>query len=307
MHRFWAGFLCALAMPGAFAQTPDYFPLEVGNSWVYRSEGQLGLQSASIEVLRAREVEGVRYFEVQAFGREVLLRMKEDGTLVNRGATGDEQAWIPFATEAGESFRSTIDACVRGGRIETKSLKWESELGQTEQALRVDYEPSCVDAGILRDIFVPYVGLVERTMTSIAGPVTYKLVYSRTGVTALAHPERSFGISLNSTAYEPSATATVRLTLRNTLSELTLEFPSSQDYDVQIRDQSGEIVYTWSADKGFLTVFRTVTFPPGERNWLVEVPLSASLKPGKYTIEGWLATTPRTYVATTSFEIRAGN
>jgi hypothetical protein len=307
MHRLWAGLLFALAMPGAFAQTPDYFPLEVGNSWVYRSEGRLGMQSASIEVLRAREVEGVRYFEVQAFGREALLRTREDGTLVSRGATGDEQPWIPFATESGETFRSAIDPCVRGGRIDTKALKWESELGQTEQALRVDYEPSCVDAGILRDIFVPYVGLVERTVTSIAGPVTYKLVYSRTGVTALAHPERSFGISLNSTTFDAGNTVTVRLTLRNTLSELVLQFPSSQDYDVQIRDAAGEIVYTWSADKAFAAVFRTLTLPPGERNWLVEVPLSASLKPGKYTIEGWLATTPRTYVATTSFEIRAGN
>lgn len=297
------------AIVPAFGASSDYFPLEVGNSWVYRSESRHGgQQGAAVEVVRSEYIGEKQWFVTNFFGRETLLRLNESGTLVSydRGSRA-ENVWIPFASGVGESFETSIDSCTESGRIESKSAEHKGPLGESKEGLRIAYEPRCADAGVTSATFVPQIGLAEYSTTSIAGPVVYKLVYARTGVTVRTDAEWSFGISLDSPSYTQPAVMAVRLTLRNTQTEpIRIQFPSGQDYDVVIRNEAGESVYTWSADKAFAAVFRTIEFGPGERNWLIEIPLS-DIEPGVYTVEGSLGTNPRSYVATTSVDIRAGN
>ena len=151
--------------------------------------------------------------------------------------------------------------------------------------------------------FLPYIGLILHEVTSIAGPVRYELVYSRTGLTTVVAETNAFTLALDTPAYKVGENTKMlaRVTL-NVTQPVTLTFPSGQNTDLRIMNEKGESVYTWSADKLFIQVFREEKIGPGERNWVMDVPLG-NLAPGKYTAEAWLTTQPRQYSATVSFEI----
>jgi hypothetical protein len=139
-------------------------------------------------------------------------------------------------------------------------------------------------------VYLPSVGLLQRTVTSFAGPVVYDLVYARLndGLTIITAPEQSLTLALDEVTYAPGATATARLTMRNTQAKpLRLTFPSGQQYDVAIRNDAGEVVYRWSEGRAFTMIFGTLELS-GERTWLIEFPVPR--KAGTYQVEAWLAT-----------------
>ncbi|MEO8127309.1 MAG: BsuPI-related putative proteinase inhibitor [Bryobacteraceae bacterium] len=292
----------ALLLCGAsavFGADPDYFPLAVGNSWVYRvTEGRFP-DVQVVEVTGTTAVEGHSYFRVNFFGNEALLRTTSDGTLVeyDTGAKR-EKVWIPFGADAGQTFATEMDNCTKSGKIENKAAKYGGPTGSFTNALQVSFTQSCADAGTQSETFLPYVGLLERVVDNIAGARKYTLVYSRTGVTEVTTPEVRFSLAID------TASATARLTLRNSTSAaIPLVFPSGQSYDLKIRNEKGDVVYTWSADKLFAQIFRTESFGPGERNYAILLPLS-TLPAGKYTAEAFLTTSPPgTYTATVAFTL----
>src|ERR1051325_8144066 len=98
----------------ATAQTVDYFPLEPGNTWMYRladsATPETALRTISID---GREMlNGADYVRAQYFGRVVYLRSKPDGSIValNR-ASGVEEPWLKLGSPEGATFDSHIDAC----------------------------------------------------------------------------------------------------------------------------------------------------------------------------------------------------
>ena len=59
-----------LAAAAAFGQAPDYFPLEVGNVWIYRSAPRpagSGEQSTTVEVTRAGNCNDVTYYSFSEY------------------------------------------------------------------------------------------------------------------------------------------------------------------------------------------------------------------------------------------------
>jgi hypothetical protein len=105
-----------------------------------------------------------------------------------------------------------------------------------------------------------------------------------------------------------TAELNARISLRNTLAApVILEFPSGQDFDLALKNEKGEVVWRWSADKGFIALFRRVEFGPGERNWTAKIPLTQEGKPlpaGKYVVEAELSTAGTAYKASLPFVIR---
>jgi hypothetical protein len=186
-------------------------------------------------------------------------------------------------------------------------------VGDVENALVVNYPvANCADAGLSTDAFIPYVGLIERESITIAGPRYLRLVYARLGgVTVLSEPEVAFRLALDKQRYggENTPVLTARLTLRSTQSEpVELTFSSGQRFDLVIKDESGREHFRWSDGRSFTQAIESERFGPGERNWVVEVPLASRggerLPPGKYTAEAFLATiSPRAFAASVGFEI----
>jgi hypothetical protein len=251
--------------------------------------------------------------------------MGEDGTLYVRDPEKGqpEQVWAAFGAPEGVPYRTAVGPCNQVATIESRSAKYSGPIGEFQTGLRISYPPSgCADAGLTEEVFLPYVGLVRRTATTIAGPITYDLIYARMGgVTVISEREVSFQLSLDRSLYyanlmppvDPRRSVpemTARLTLRSTHERpLPLVFPSGQSYDLVLKTEDGQVVYRWSEGKAFTAVFRTEDFGPGEKNHVVVVRLAGKdekpLPQGKYIAEAWLTTIgPRVYSASAGIEIQ---
>lgn len=74
----------------------------------------------------------------------------------------------------------------------------------------------------------------------------------------------------------------------NSDQDVDLTFSSSQEYEFQIKDSSGTIIYTYSMDKMFLQQIVEKKLTPGEEYVMsVDVEAFSSLEAGTYTLEIW--------------------
>jgi len=296
--------LCGLLAFTAFGQQ-DYFPLQVGNQWVYRVGGRFDGGTRTIEITATRTINGREYFVTSGLSAEaLLLRKNDEGTLVFlTESDNQEHTWVAFGAAVGEAFRTEIDNCNPTAVIRSKTAKLQNPLGEFDQALEVGYAPGrCADAGLIRESFLPNIGLAQRRESNFAGEQVWDLVYARLGFTAVGEKEFSFSGTLDASRYAPRAVMTVRMTLRSTQEQpLRLTFPSGQDYDVIIRDSRGETVYVWSSTRTFIQVVRNVEIN-GEKNWALTVPAPATA--GSYTATLRLAVTGGGYETTIPFEVR---
>lgn len=287
-------FTLSLLMAGALFGQVEYLPLYPGNQWVYR--GAAGQFTLAVE--KPVSFEGRDYFLVKGFPStpEVYLRNDGEGRVWMWDALAKrEKVWLDFQADEAPTG---VDPCNALSLVESREAKYNGPVGEFVNALRVRYTVAgCADAGIESDVFLPYVGLVQRMVQTIAGPRAYELVYARLGeIAVVTEPEVSFGVAVD------RAGTSARLTLRNTTgTPLELNFGSGQTFDVAVRDEEGKDVWRWSEGRGFTLALRTETVS-GERLWVVKLPV---LKPGRYSVEGWLTTSGgQRFAASAGLEVR---
>jgi len=292
-----AVFLLSLS---ALAAAQEYFPLQVGNQWVYRPTGRVAGDPQVVEAVQAGQFGGRTYTQLRGWFGSVWVRTAEDGSLYAYDAAGGtEKLWTSFGQAP---FTSGVPPCDQPARVVSTAARYSGPIGSFSNALQIDYSAGgCADAGLEQDLYLPWVGLVQRRTTTIAGPVTYDLVYARLGVTEISAPERAFTVGLDQAVYSGNRML-ARLTVRNTHSTpLRLDFSSSQRYDFAIRDEKGSTVYTWSADKLFLAVMGSESIS-GQKTWTLVIPLD-QIPAGTYTAEGWLTSTGPKYAASAGFRV----
>jgi hypothetical protein len=311
-----AGMACGLLLLASAlaAQTPDYFPLEVGNTWLYKATTIIGAQPLrlsttyqTMRVIGTETIDDRQYFDVSYFGRNVLLRKQEatGNVLVYDRATGAESPWVALGLPVGATFSSSVDPCSPQGQIVSRTETVAVPLGTFTDEIQIQFQLSCADAGVTTQYYAPNVGLIRQEQTSFAGPVVYRLIYYRVGERTGSVPEVSFTVAVDSPAYVPGNLLGARLTLRNTGTDgVNLHFPSGQSFDLKILNDKGESVYTWSSDKSFITMVRDETLTPGELTYGVTVPLDA-LPAGHYVLQAYLTTDPILYSGQVAFDIVA--
>ena len=281
---------CLWLLAAGLAQA-QFFPLEVGNQWVYRVDAGPVKEVRVAEVLRTETVDDKEYFVYKGInGDTARLRLTPDNKLVQWNADGTESLWADFSAAEGATFTTAVDRCTGRARVESRNGKTEL-LGQTwDGGFQVAYSPAnCADAGITNDLYFPGIGLAQRTYQSFTGPRVFKLIYARLGTASIVTSgDFNFRIHLAQRTYAGRALINLRLTLENWTKEpLKLNFTSGQSFDFVIRDAAGEGVYFWSANKLFTAEVRELNIT-GEKNWIATEELD--LKPGEYTLEAWLAT-----------------
>ncbi len=265
------------------AQTP-YLPLEEGNLWLYTGPGGTHV----VEVGRPAGFEGTTWHAVRGlYGNgEVWIRNDASGRiLLWDERAGQERALLDTAAPEGIPYKTWADPCSPEAVIETRSGKYAGPVGEFDNALTVRYLPGpCMDAGIGEEQWLPWVGLLRRVRITIAGPRAVDLVYARLGgVTYVRAPQTGFAISL-----VPSGDVLlVKMTLRHTLDwPLTLNFSSSQRFDIIAYGSDGREHYQWSRGRAFLTVMGRERVR-GEKTWVAEVPVG-EWPAGEYAIRAWL-------------------
>lgn len=269
----------------------QYFPLEVGNQWIYRVDEGLVKDVWIAEILQSERLDGKEYFTYRGIqGETSRIRLTEDNRLVQWNADGTESLWADFNAPEGGSYPTSFDRCTGRGGVKSRTAETELLDRAWNAGFLVTYAATnCADAGVLEDLYLPGLGLAQRTYQSFTGPRRYKMTYARIGnASVIASGEYSFRINLNQSKYVPGATLHLRMTLENWNKEpLKLNFFSGQVFDFTIRDSTGRTVYFWSANKLFPAVTSELLVS-GEKNWTVSEILD--LKPGEYVVEAWLTT-----------------
>jgi hypothetical protein len=312
-----------LASAIAFAAGPDYFPLSVGNVWIYQDGGAGADSILQLEITKAAVFNGKVYHLLQGLPqKDYWLRMDDNGSLLAYAPDlNEEKLWYAFWTPLGQEYSTSVPGvCCARAAITSRNARHKGPIGEFDWALEIRY-PGAFQAGIDRELFLPYVGMIYRYVAT-GGPTfaTYDLIYARLGgVTVVSAPELTFSLTLDHSIYtanlmppiEPRTAIplmTARLTLRNTAQPIQLTFPSGQSYDFVIRNEKGEILYRWSDGKAFTLAIRSEVFGPGEKNFLIQVRLGSDVRPfpqGRYLAEAWLTTMgSKVYAASLAFEIR---
>jgi hypothetical protein len=287
--------------------TAQYFPLQTGNQWIYKTDHGPVSDVQTIEIAGTQSFDGIEYFSFKGFyGQTGYVRLSEDGKLhlYDTGKKAD-LVWADFSAPEHSPYASAADPCSPQAVIESKSAKTPVLDQDRDGALQIAYPArTCADAGLTGEFFYPGIGLVERDYTSFTGPRNYKLIYARVGSTSFSAGNLSFKVALDSATYEPKSTITIRISLENTTkTPVEVRFPSGQTYDVAIRNADGDGVYRWSADKQFAMIYRIESIGSGERNWIVLVP--ANFPADRYVAEVSLVTEGKpAYVASVPFEVR---
>jgi hypothetical protein len=162
------------------AQPADYFPLAVGNTWLYKANTivgteplQLNTTYQTVRVTGTESIGDLQYFDVSYFGRDVLLR--EDAATSNvffyDRATGAESVWVPLGLPAGSNFSSSLDPCSPQGQIVSRTETIGVPLGAFTDEIHANFQPSCADAGVTSQYYAPNVGLIRQDQSSFAGAV----------------------------------------------------------------------------------------------------------------------------------------
>jgi hypothetical protein len=294
----------------ALAQSPDYFPLQVGNQWIFQSTG-VGASNRIIEVTdqTVYEPNGRTYFVLNGFTNgSASVRRTPDNLLVQLDpASGEERVLERFGAAEGATFETALGACETTATLSSLEGTYAGPIGQLSGLLVMDYTGPCADAGVRTDLFLRDVGLLRRTETSFTGPRVYELIYARIGgVLQVTAPQVSFSLALDRSSYRAGDPLTARLTLRTVgNAPLVLEFSSGQEYDVAFLDDAGKEVYRWSAGRMFPQVLHSITVN-GEKNWVVNIQTPSALAPGNYTAQAWLtntSNTPKQYSASVPFAV----
>jgi hypothetical protein len=313
--------LAAAAFAGA---DPDYYPLQVGNTWVYRISGATQTVE-TLEVERWDWIDNQIYYLLRSSaGSESWVRMADNGTLWVWDAnekTGKILA--AFNGKPGDPYSTAMNPCNKTAMVASRNEKHVGPIGEFDWALSIRYAaPVCADAGLEREFYLPWIGMIYRLETTIAGPRRWDLIYARLGgITVISEKDVAFGLSLDSAVYTanlmppvssppPVPLMTARIHFRVVQDQpLTLTFGSGQTYDLVIRDEKGQVVYRWSDGRAFTMAVRQESFGPGEKTYPFVVRLADKegqpLPQGNYTAEAWLTTMGnKAYSASAGFAIR---
>ena len=301
-----------------------HFPLAVGNRWTYIETGSFASGRLDVSVTESRDFNHQEYFRLVGYaGEPAWVRMTDDDRLVAFDPdTGLETVWYDFGAEIDAPWPSGLPLdCTGEAQITSKPSYADDTITRIAPAfLTIQYGPTqCADAGLVEEIFVPGMGLVRRVSQSIAGPRALSLAYAQIGGRVIGSSGLTVSLSLNQAVYvadlEPPIdtdrsvpTLSARLTIRNTTdSPLKIVTSTGQQFDFEIRDSNGSVVYRWSDGRFFTQVLTNIELSPGERNFSIEVPLGSDGVPfaaGSYTIEGWITGgAPKRYSATSGFDL----
>ena len=164
------------------AAEPAYFPLEVGNAWVYRCSGNCAGETRTRQVVRReqRPPHNQAYYLVRDGATEMWLRLAEDGRLLALdAASGEEKQWYVFTTADGDEYRTQIHPCNPSARVASRKERYSSPAGEFSDVLQVTYTNTCNAAGLVEEKFVAGLGMVQRTEE--VGAVRYDLISARVG------------------------------------------------------------------------------------------------------------------------------
>jgi hypothetical protein len=289
----------AVLLAASAANAADFFPLSPGNRWTYRADSGETFD-ITVGLNPIVTVGGFVYHKVSGYASQPLyVRRGDDGVVywLNQDE-GREEILTNFQPFSGGFYTTPISApCEQDAQAQERPVVFEGAGGVFPDAREIRYRIyGCADTGIESELYLDNIGLARRVVTTIAGPREFKLTSAKVGpLTLNGLPGVEFRVSLSDAVihrerrdHPVSFEVTLQL-LVDRLEQVTLRFPTSQRYDIAIKNDKGETVYLWSASALFLPVISEEHVISKEYT----VPLEITLPDGRYQVEAWLTTEGR--------------
>ena len=268
--RFFAAAVACL-LPAVPALASHYVVWSPGDSATYRNEAT----GAEVHAMAGQGGRiWVHYTNFAGFGPLWVSASGRGERVYVMGADWRIQLFADFDAPAGSVTPLDLGPCNRGAAILAGRGALTVPAGTFSDVVRIDFQPSCADAGVTSAWFARGVGPVQWTSATIAGLSTYQMVSAdiggiryplHTGLSLLAQlPGPVVWLNLMPPVPKTPQTADVYLTVQNNTTEaITYTFRTGQHFEIEILDKAGKVVSRWSRGKAFIQAFTEVTIPPG--------------------------------------------
>ncbi|HBY61027.1 MAG TPA: hypothetical protein DEH78_14485 [Solibacterales bacterium] len=271
-----------------------FFPLQTGNEWVYRN-ARWG-DGFHVRVGLPVMINGRVYHALDGYTeKRLLVRVDERGQLlaVNE-ETGREELVTSFETPGGGWWPANGRICGGEGETQERREEHDGPAGPFREVLSIRYRGlSCADYGAESEQFAENIGMVRRVNQTLLGPRVHDLVYARVGRSVIeARPHGRFTLVVEPDVEQGFLRATLRLQT-GPAGPLRLEFPSSQVYEVLVKDAAGAVLWRYSDGLVFLPAVHPREFA-GEWSAEVRIPQPSA---ERFTVQAWMTTSEPSFAA----------
>jgi intracellular proteinase inhibitor BsuPI len=294
----------ALFSTGALSAT-EFLPLQPGNYWTYRPSA--GGDPVSIRVGTQALIGGQVYHRLTGYATQPLwVRAAENGNLFFRDEEFDRDILLTsFEIVDRAWFEAPFRPCEQQGQALAERRDYQGPAGRFTAAVAIRYRVlNCADTGVEEELYLENVGMLRRTVTTIAGPRSYDLVQARIGNMVLGEaPSAGLQVSASLSPEANRILATLRF-VKVGGAPITLQWASSQEHELVLRNSAGEVLYRWSDGRAFLPVVRDEVLD-AEFVRTIPIDLQSTLSGGVYTLEAWLTagSQGREFSASVAFEV----
>ncbi|GMV29462.1 MAG: hypothetical protein AMXMBFR59_15870 [Rhodanobacteraceae bacterium] len=272
----------------------EFLPLTVGDTATYvTADGatrdmRVDDSAGGWRHVTAFALPGVQWISSEPADSRVYIYDEDNGTSV---------LLADFARNVGTRFNLALDGCNHSATVGARNLSLSVAAGGFQRVTRLDFGRRCADAGLISAWFAPGVGLVKWSESTIAGAKEYLLQSARVGAVTIGQTATAEGVRVSAVLPGPRVLANVTprvsatLTIENTGTQpQTFTCPSTQQFEITLRDAAGETVNAWSATRRFAQVVTTFSVAPGATREvggeidLTSLVTNAPLDIGSYTI-----------------------
>jgi len=287
-----AATLAALFFP---LQAAELFPLQEGNLWTYR--GATSGEGITISVGTPFIIGGNVYHVLRGYTPlPVFARYNDRNELVYRDEEQDREVLLTaFAPTGDQWWNAPARACAQEGSAAPDRVAYQGPAGRIPDVTEVTFRPvACAGRHVVSEQFAGNIGMIRRVVaTADGGAETFDLMYARIGKLFIeSDASTAFSVSVFNSIIEDGLP--VMLRLRSTPgSPRKLTFPSSQEYDIVVRDPRGKIVWRWSEGQFFTANLHERQIG---RDWQIPARIPRSVLPEEvearagYIIQAWLTT-----------------
>ncbi len=289
MHTHLRNALTAVLFSIPLFAGEAYLPLQAGNTWTYRMQG--GSDTFTIRVGTPIMSNDTVYYRLFGYTPKALwVRADKNNNLYYLDEDAEQDRPLTsFEYARGAWFQANARQCEQEGQVDEEHTDWAGPVGWFPSTLTIHYRShGCADVGVESERYAANIGMMERTVTTFAGPRTYELVSAHVGSLDIRSGAKgNFNVSVRLADAEPKAIATLELRTDN---PVLLKDLSIVEVDVQLRTPDGHVI--WRSTDG-------VASPPAVRDaslmvrsWDVEIPLASwngnGFPDGQYQVEAWV-------------------
>lgn len=161
------------------AAQQDYLPLQVGNQWVLQTAGSKP-ELLTIEVQRSKVKDNRTYFLVTGYAPSPVWLRKANGTVFALNEeTGREDILAQVSPGAGR-YQTQLSGCEQAAQNSSQVIPHRGSNYDLQDTLTITYAPNgCRDIGFQTEVYAPGIGLVRRSLITLAGLKQFDLVFAR--------------------------------------------------------------------------------------------------------------------------------